>query len=193
MNIGLARIFGMGDDRTMKSTLRFLSVWVVVGSTLVACSSSGGGAEDAPLKINELMASNTQTLADENGEFDDYIELFNPTDQDVELGGYTVSDASDNPFRYELTNELVVPAGGVLLLWADGSTAQGPAHLPFKLSRSGESALISGPSGTLLDQVDFTNAPSDESYSRNPDGTGDWAWCATPTPGKLNGAACGAN
>ncbi len=170
-----------------------MKTWISlpVALALGACGTeetlTGG---DVALRINEVMPSNSTSYADSNKEYDDWIELYNPSDQDVSLDGYTISDKVDEPYRVALTDKLTIKADGYLVLWADGQSVQGPDHLPFKLSASGEGVYLSGPSGTLLDKTEFGAAAVDVSFARFPDATGTFSFCVTATPGQPNGPSC---
>lgn len=161
---------------------------------LVALVACGDGADTpdaaatARLSINELMPSNKAACADVFGEYDDWIELYNAGDTDVELAGYTLTDDVTEPTKAVLAGG-TVPAHGVALLWADDQV-QGLDHLPFKLSADGEVAALFAPDGTLVDSVTFGAATTDQSFARAPDGDGEFVTCATPTCGALNGADC---
>lgn len=182
----------MRIERTMSS----LVLASALAGLLSACSSSDTKSVDyasVKLKINELQASNQVTITDENGEADDWIELYNGGKEDLDLEGYYVSDSKNNPTKHQLPMGVTVAAGGVVLLWADGTPEQGASHLPFKLSSSGEHVLISAPNANELDSTDFATGTAGYSYARHPDGTGAFDWCATPTPGELNGDACPAS
>ncbi len=173
--------------------------------TTVACGSYdessglidlGGRTGLTTVRVNELMAANSSTAADDFGESDDWIELYNPSRKEASLGGYFISDGAESPYEWELPQRVVVPAKGFLVLWADGDPEQGDLHLGFRLSSSGEGVWITGPDGTSIDAVTFGVAPSaNASYSRYPDGAdirddGTWEWCSNPTPGESNGEAC---
>lgn len=164
---------------------------------LVACGSDDpkktADYSGAELYINEVQASNQVTVRDENDEADDWIELYNAGSKDIDLTDFFISDDPSNPTKYKLPAGVTVPGGGFEILWADGTPTQGAAHLPFKLSASGESALISDPSGAELDAMDFPAWSADTagySYARHPDGTGTFDWCGVPTPKTANGDAC---
>lgn len=144
------------------------------------------------LYVNELMPSNSDTFADEAGEFDDWFELLNLGENDVELGGFFVSDDETSPRKGALPDGLVVPAGGVLVLWADGSPQQGDHHLGFRLSAAGEGLWLSDGGGELIDGVRFGAPGESQSLQRFPDGTGEPEWCSLPSPGELNGDGCAA-
>jgi hypothetical protein len=165
-----------------------------LANLLVACGSDDPKASadysSVKLKINEFQASNQTTAYDENDEADDWIELYNAGKGDLDLTDFFVSDDRSNPTKYKLPAGVSVAAGGVAIVWADGTPTQGANHLPFKLSAAGESVVISDPNGAELDAEDYTAWTAGNSWARHPDGTGTFDWCATPTPGALNGDTC---
>ena len=158
-----------------------------------AAADSVGAPQVSLVSINELMPGNTKntTIVDEYGEHDDWIELYNAGDRDASLEGYFITDDQTDPFRRSLPAQAVVPAKGFLILWADNTPSQGPLHLPFGLSKSGEGAWLCDADGTILNGTSYSAPPvPDSSFARYPDGTGTFAWCATPTPKQSNGTAC---
>lgn len=140
--------------------------------------------------INEVMPSNQTTILDEGGGSGDWLEIYNATAADIDLGGMYVSDDETNVTKAMLAPGLVVPAGGVLLLWADSDVDQGDLHLPFNLSAAGEVAILSDTEGNVIDYVSWGVATPDTSLARTPDGTGSFGWCTTATPNALNGESC---
>ena len=172
---------------------------VITALALPACNGAadGGAPEPEPttddpradvLRINEVVASNATACPDGAGEFDDWVELVNLGDADVALDGVTITD--DRTARDKGTLDgLSIPAGGRLLLFADGTVAQGSDHLPFKLSAAGEELLICI-DGAIVDELTWTGALPDQAQARFPDGTGDFQACATTTCGQENGDAC---
>ena len=144
------------------------------------------------LKINEVVPSNTVGITDEFGGTGDWVELYNTGTEPIDLGGFFITDKLSMPQRWQAPAGLVVPPGDVLLLWADSDPEEGANHIDFNLNRDAEGVFIYDPEGNLLDSVEWTAALSDYSYARIPDGTGDFVWCAAPTPRELNGTACAA-
>ncbi len=141
------------------------------------------------LVINEFMASNASTIADPNGEYDDWIEIFNPGDQAVDMGKFYFSDSED-PFDHRLPGDdpvkTTITPGGYLIFWADRDTEQGPNHLNFKLSASGESISLYYKDGRLIDSRIFGEQTTDVSEGRSPDGSNNWKKFSNPTPGTAN-------
>lgn len=129
-------------------------------------------AVNGPVVINELMASNTSTVTDPAGQYDDWIELYNTSNETVDLSGYFLSDKSDNPAKYRIPNGVSIEAGGYLVFWADENGNQGPTHCNFKLSADGEIVSLYRPDTTLMDSVHFGAQIADVSYARVPNGTG---------------------
>jgi hypothetical protein len=178
--------------------LAFAKVWFVLAGCVMlgACSSSdGGGSTDAApqtplarLFINELQPSNQDTVTDEAGEADDWIEIYNDSDTAIEMQGYSFADSSG--LAQTLTSSVLVQPRAFKLFWADGSPKQGANHLGFKLSASGDKVIIKDTTGRTVDSVNFGAATGQSTYARFPDGTGAFAWCTAPTPGVSNGAAC---
>jgi hypothetical protein len=179
-------------------TKRFVSAFQLAGLLLCSGSHFGCGTEEgssglvggAAVSINELMPKNDTVLADEAGGYNDWLELYNSENAEVSLEGYYLSDDADDVFLQRLPAEAVVPPKGFLVLWVDGDLEQGPLHMRFKLGSDGDKVIFSDPDGVELDRVEFGAATVDQSYARFPDGTGEFLWCATATPGKPNGDSC---
>lgn len=124
--------------------------------------------------INEIQASNTTTVADEAGQYDDWIELYNVTNQALDLSGYFLTDKTDNLEKWVFPTGTVIPANGYLIVWADENGSQGDLHANFKLSASGETLILSNPALQKVDEVTFGTLAADMSYARNPNGTGNF-------------------
>ena len=133
--------------------------------------------------INELMASNTKTAADPNGQFDDWIELYNKSTTAVDVSGWFISDDPLKLAKWKLPKNTSIPANGYLIVWADEDSSQNTAtslHANFKLSGSGEAVLLSKSDTTLVDNIVFGTQKADISYARRPNGTGNFV-LQTPT------------
>jgi len=151
------------------------------------------GALGGQVVINEFLARNALTVHDEFGEYDDWIELYNAGDDEVDLGGYYITDDLSNPTKWQLPEteeETEIPPHGYLLLWADDDSTQGALHLGFKLSGSGEQIGLFAPDGhTVVDTLTFGPQEQDISYGRQPDGSDNWFYFQQPTPGQCNESA----
>lgn len=123
------------------------------------------------LVINELMSVNTSTISDQNGEYDDWIELHNNTNSDIPLLGHYLSDNSNN-LKWAFPDTFIA-ANGYLIVWADENGSEAGLHANFKLSGSGEQlALYDSVNAIVVDEVVFGAIPVDMSYARIPNGIG---------------------
>ncbi|MBK8000700.1 MAG: lamin tail domain-containing protein [Verrucomicrobia bacterium] len=132
------------------------------GANLVASTASA-----TQLRINEWMA------APLSGE-DDWFEIYNPAAQPVELSGLHLTDDLNDRLQYPpFPARSYIAAGldGFLNIIADNDTAAGPDHVPFALSRNGESLGIVDRFGTIIDQVTFGGQFNGISQGRLPDGS----------------------
>ena len=138
--------------------------------------------------INEFMASNDTTIADEFGEFDDWIEVYNADSESIWLGDKYLSDDFDNPAKWQFPQIELLPKE-FLLIWADNDTEQGENHATFKLKKEGEQIGIFDSETTgffPLDTLTFGLQQTDTSFGRNPDGGMQWMYFDTATPGFNN-------
>ena len=129
--------------------------------------------------INELMADNDNIIADPQGDYDDWLELYNLTDSDVLLTGMYLSDKEDNLTKWEFPENTEIPAKGYLIVWLDedhdDEDATEGLHANFKLSKNGETVILVGTDAhgnRVLDKVTFEEQETDVAYGRLPDGTG---------------------
>lgn len=133
--------------------------------------ASAGVASAQGLVINELLASNDSITADQDGEYDDWVELYNGGNSAVSLAGFFLTD--DNADRSKwIFPDTSVAAGGYLIVWADNDDLQSGLHASFKLSASGESLHLYSPDTTLIDEVTFGSQRTDVSWGRFPNGSG---------------------
>jgi len=124
--------------------------------------------------INELMSSNKTAVADEAGDFDDWIELYNNGDNSIDLSGYGLSDDAANLGKFKIPDGVSITGKGYLIIWADDDQEQGILHAQFKLSSIGETVFLTDPSNNVVDQIAFGEIPEDQTFARDPNGTGDF-------------------
>lgn len=144
------------------------------------------------LFLNELMASNAETLADEYGEYDDWFELYNATSDSLDIGGLYFTDNLALPDKWQVPlhspEQTTLPPGGYLLLWADEQTGQGTLHAGFKLGASGEELGIFqrvSDGYEMIESLAFGPQDEDVTWGRYPDGGPETAFLF-PTPGASN-------
>jgi hypothetical protein len=121
--------------------------------------------------INEVMAINT-SIADNAGDADDWVELFNKTNNVIDISGFYLTDNFANLDKWQIPAGTSIPANGYLILWADEDSAQGTSHMNFKLSGSGEFVYLLNASQQLIDSVSWGQQVENMGFARVPNGTG---------------------
>jgi hypothetical protein len=131
-----------------------------------------GNITPGDIVINEFMASNDTTVADQDSEYDDWIELYNNSTNTIDISGYSLSDDLTNLQLFTFPTGTVMPPNSYIIVWADKDLTQSGYHADFKLSASGESIYLTDSTQTILDSVSFGQQTTDVSYGRYPNGTG---------------------
>ncbi|MBP5514215.1 MAG: CotH kinase family protein, partial [Bacteroidaceae bacterium] len=149
----------------------------------------------ASLIINEVQVANIDMFIDPSYNYGGWVELYNPTNADINLGSIYISDEPLSHLRYQMPTDFgVVPAQGFKVLWFDHYTTpddnsqsnQAYKQVPFKLDFDGGELFFSDSSGQLFLSMEYPAAIQRVSYARTTDGGGSWMWCSTPTPGTSN-------
>ncbi len=136
------------------------------------------------LVLNEVMASNNNTVADEHGDYDDWIEVANIGVSAINLGGLGLTDHLEGVPDFVFPSLILAP-GEYIVVWADEEPGEGDLHAPFKLDSDGEDVYLTD-GAIIIDQVTYPALGSDLSWGHWPDGTGDWALLSLATPGAEN-------
>lgn len=130
----------------------------------------------SPVVINELMASNKSTATNEQGDYADWLELYNNSAAMVDLSGYYLTDEDTRLDRWAFPAGTTIGPNQTLIVWLDDEDELGGLHGNFKLSADGEMVYLVTPQMQFADAVKFENAEADQSYYRSPNGTGDFRW-----------------
>src|SRR5664280_1320113 len=131
---------------------------------------------ESSVVINEIMPTNTSYMADQNGEYDDWFELYNKSSLSFNISGYYLSDSKKHLSKWKIPEGTTISGKGYLVFWADKDTLQTGLHTNFKLSSSGEKVCFVTPDFLIIDKVDYPSQTIQLSYSRKPDGTGSFVW-----------------
>lgn len=138
--------------------------------------------------LNEIMSSNGSVLADEDGDFEDWIEIFNSGDEPINLSGFGLSDDEDEPFKWTFP-DTTIQSGEFMLIWASDknrASTGSELHTNYGVAAAGEALFLTHPDGTLSDRSPSYALSEDISMGRQPDGTGEWFRFDQPTPGSTN-------
>ncbi|MDB4400532.1 lamin tail domain-containing protein [Akkermansiaceae bacterium] len=130
------------------------------------------------------------THPDVEGGFSDWIELYNNGADEVALADWHLTDDQDLPDQWTFPDNTTIPAGGYLLVLADGST-EVPGdylHASFALSSNGEFLGLSNASGAFVSQFDdgFPKQYPFQSYGLSAGGDGNYTFFESPSPGVAN-------
>ncbi|MGD8499815.1 MAG: lamin tail domain-containing protein [Phycisphaerales bacterium] len=139
-----------------------------------------------PLVINEFMAANSGYTKDPQGQYDDWIEIYNCGIYAVDIGGMYLTDDLDRPTMWRIPGNdpaaTTIGAGGYLVIWADNDITDAGLHANFKLSSGGEEiGLFDSDGAVLIDSITFGEQTSDMSYGRYPDASDNLRFMAFPS------------
>jgi hypothetical protein len=158
------------------------------------------------LIINEFLASNHTGLMDEDGDYSDWIELYNQSDRTISLAGWSLTDDPDQPEKWTLP-DLSLGSHEYLLVFASGKARKpdrpgSELHANFKLSQSGEFLglynILDGRFFHIFSsqaEEKFPQQFADISYGRgvaqqrSPAVGSPYGHLATPSPGRPNNVA----
>lgn len=170
--------------------------------TLTASSSFGTAPAEVTVSvamvathpvIAELMADNETGLTDGDGEFSDWIEIFNPTGTAIDLAGYYLTDDASDLSKWAFPAQNLAP-GARVIVFASGKYPAGPAgelHTNFRLNNAGEYLALVAPDGvTVLHEFSpaYPAQSNDVSYGILGGDVSAQQFMGVPTPGEANDA-----
>jgi len=145
---------------------------------------------NAAVVISEFMASNSATLADEDGEFSDWIELHNNGSSAVNINGWYLTDDDGDLTQWQFPSRTLAPNARLVIFASDKDRRGAELHTNFKLGSGGEYlGLIRANGSTVADQYapEYPPQISDQSYGIPASGPRNFL--TTPTPGSANSVA----
>ncbi len=160
-------------------------------ANFINLKTSGTILNPTKVLINEFMADNTKTIADPSNttknEYDDWVELYNPSTQDVNLTGLYLTDDPTRLNKWQISQQNInLKPKEHMLVWCDEQGSQTGLHASFKLSKGGEYiAIVESDGKTIIDEYTFGAQQSDISFGRFPSGDSKWGFM-TPSPGTAN-------
>ncbi|MFA6471643.1 MAG: chitobiase/beta-hexosaminidase C-terminal domain-containing protein, partial [Candidatus Latescibacterota bacterium] len=209
----------------MKRDIFVMFIVLAVVSVILIPQTSHSQNEGYPL-INEVMTSNITSIMDEyntsdynclgswcdyllglepfgiaqyDGDYPGWIELYNPGDTTLDLEGYGLSDDPAEPFKWVFPDYTIFSKGYFLVfasgkdrkpaMSSDSAADSGGVFLPhtnFKLGAKSGTVVLTKPDNSIADEMEFKTIPVDFSFGRKPDGTNSWVVFFNPTPRKSN-------
>jgi len=140
---------------------------------LTTCSVSSGNVDFQDIVINEFCAScdSLSNIADANGEWDDWIELYNTTDETIDLSNAYISDNADEPTKWAFPLESKIDPNSYMIVWADKDDGQDGLHANFKLDKDGEFIMLTV-DDTVMDSISYGEQITNLTMARRPNGVG---------------------
>ena len=158
-------------------------IWTLCAPTPDRENQSTGLTPSRFLRINEWL---TDPAVRYTGEF---VELFNPGDSPMHVGGIWLSNRPDYPNRHQLPAHSYIPPGGFLVLYSTEDRYPQADEFPFRLNGFRQWLMLTSEEGILIDQVSLRAQAPDLVEGRNPDGSSEVESLPFGTPGRSNNRA----
>ena len=180
---------------TQYSTKASISVTGTSAIKLQACFKALTDAEKTtqgltPVRINEVSAANGIHV-NEYFKRNDWVELYNTTNQPIDIAGMYLSDNEQKPLKYQISKgdsqaSTTIPAHGYLIVWCDKLESKDQLHASFKLDADGGSVLLTAADESWSDRLVYTAHQADQTVGRYPDGGSDIFVMNVPTIAQSN-------
>lgn len=144
----------------------------------------------APIRINEVSAANS-IYVDDYYKKQDWVELYNTTDADIDVEGMFLTDNEEKPTKWKITKgssqaTTIVPAHGFLIVWCDKVVPLRQLHANFKLAAEGGIVRIQSADGAWSDILRYPPHNGDQTAGRYPNGADSVYVMTVPTIEKSN-------
>ena len=189
------RFTGWKKSGTQYSTDAAISVTGSDAIKLQACFTALTDAEKTaqgltPVRINEVSAANGIHV-NEYFKRNDWVELYNTTDEPIDVAGMYLSDNEKKPLKYQISKgdsqtSTTIPAHGYLIVWCDKLESKDQLHASFKLDADGGSVLLTAADESWSDRLIYTEHHADQTVGRYPDGGNDIFVINVPTIAQSN-------
>ena len=170
----------------MKS--RSLYKLLLIATAVIPFSDIKADSTPEPaLVINEIMPANIDMFLDPSMNYGSWIELYNPTGQDIDIKGWYLSNDSTDRKQCPLGDRTrIVKKGSFLTLWFGHVDDYCLDQIEFDLKYDAGVVLLSDNDGNPVSKVEYDVIPARISYARTTDGGNEWAMTGYPTPDSTN-------
>ena len=182
----------MGQNKTLKLIVK-VSLFVVPIITIAICLAYNvseledkiTGYGDATIIINEVVTDNLCGLENEYGTRCDWIELYNCTNEDINIDGYSLSDSgSTGKTKFE---DVTIKANDYLIVYADSMESHGDnVHVNFSIGASGDELYLNDSNGITIDRITIPEVGTDMAYGRRNGALDSFGIFSYATPGYEN-------
>ena len=145
--------------------------------------------------INEVVKSNTTVNLDDDGTYQDWLELYNNESFSINLEGFGLTDEASLPYKWVFPKYELKPKQFLLIFCSDKDrkTALKPFHTNFKISSGGENIILNDPLGNVVSSFPAVAIPRNFSYGCQKDGSTSYVFFQKPTPGSTNNSSLSFN
>ncbi len=140
----------------------------------------------AQVVLNEVMSANDMTVADEDGDYSDWIELYHKGTAPINLQGYRLTDDTLRLDKWTFPSITLASEAHLLVFASDKNRTGAQLHTNFKLRAAGEDLWLVDPQGRVMDRLPVVALAGDQSFGRKPDGGDLWVLFMEATPGATN-------
>jgi hypothetical protein len=133
-------------------------------------------AINKPIAYNDVVINEILTTRSANDTIykEDWIELYNNTDDIIQLDGLWLSDDRKDAMKYAISKRSVIKPNGFVIVWADDKNKKNGLHANFKLSGGGEDVILFSEEYDTIDAISYGPQKEDSTYARFPNGIGDF-------------------
>ncbi len=174
----------------MRESMDSLRLYFLFAKRCFVCVVFAANNLQSQVIINEYSCSNTSVLTDAFANYEDWIELHNPTGSAVDISGYYLSDKSGNILKWRVPSGVSIPAGGYQMVFCSkrDTYTGGELHPDFSLTQTkNEWIVLSNNFGNVIDSINIVHmTQSNHSVGRSTDAAPDWKLFTSPTPGAQN-------
>lgn len=185
------QLFTVGFDAPSGDKLSYQVSYFYNGNEqLFPCTPMTQWLTNSPtaIQINEVMPNNFSTIPDETGEFNDWIELYNSGNLNVNLSPFYLTDEINNWNKWKLPS-LNLFQNDFKIIWADDQPEQGTSHTNFQISANGETIWLiryENDAPRIVDAIYIPACVVDESYGRENETSEEWIYFNPATPDAPN-------
>ena len=168
----------------IKEILLLITFFIIIIVLIIFIPEVNNNYIKSKLYINEILASNYDTVLDNYNNYSDYIEIYNDTNSKINLNGYYLSDSEFDTKKWKFP-DIEIDKKDYLVIYASGldECSNNICHTNFKLSSNGEIITLSDKDGNIISKISYPKLPNDISYGYK---NGKYVLLESPTPGKIN-------
>lgn len=145
---------------------------------------------NAQVVINEYSASNLESFTDSFGKTEDWIELYNTSNNAFDLSGWYLSDKENNPDKWEIPAGTTIPANGHLVFLCSGRDGyiNNEYHTNFKLAQTTgkDMVVLADANEDIVESISMELTLVEHSRCRITDGSDEWIISTAPSFGTSN-------